>query len=308
MKEFLEQFHTRHYQWSDFFLFTMLLCMLLTEMGQLIGSLLVTLPMRAVTDPFWVMFGDYFSFIGIWIAVIFAMNVIQRNRPMLKTLGPAMRNNRISYLLLGLLIGFLMNGLCILAAWLNKDIALSFAGFQPLPLLLLLFAVFVQSSAEELTGRCYGYYRITRGYKSWFFAILINSLVFAIEHMMNPGVSFLPLLEIFLTGIFFGLCVRYFDSLWLPFGIHTMWNYTQNIIFGLPNSGLVSTYSIFTLDAANARQSFAYGPSFGIEGTLLSTGLHILACLITWYFGRKRKSQPYDPWMDLELQKSAASA
>ncbi len=33
-------------------------------------------------------------------------------------------------------------------------------------------------------------------------------------------------------------------------GVHMAWNYTQNIIFGLPNSGIVSGFSLFKLDAA----------------------------------------------------------
>lgn len=303
MDSFFEKIHTEHWQFSDFFILALISSVLLVALGQLAGDFIITALFHNSTDPFISIFGQYFSFIGIWIVVVANILIWRRNRPIIKTLGPALKNNNVKYLGLGLLIGFAMNGFCILIAWLNKDIALSFSSFEIGPLLALLFAVFVQSSAEELVGRCFGYYRITRGYRSRVFAVLCNSILFASLHLGNPGISALPIIELFLTGIMFGFCVLYFDSLWMAFGIHTMWNYTQNIIFGLPNSGVVTPYSVFRLDAANARQSFAYGPEFGIEGSVLSILLHCLVTVLLWYIGTKKQIVSYDPWLNFEADK-----
>ena len=300
MKSLFEKIHTPNFRWSDFFLFAMLSGLGLTILGQVVGDFLMNVCLGSLQGPMAEFLKMYLSFIGIWIVTLAVMALFRRNRPMLKTLGPTLTNNRISFFLLGLLIGFLMNGFCILIAWLNKDIALSFDSFQPLPLIFLLVAVLVQSGAEELIGRCYGYYRITRGYRSKWFAIFVNSVFFASLHGGNPGISALALIELFVTGLMYGACVRYFDSLWIVIGMHTMWNYTQSIIFGLPNSGIVSLYSIFHLDAANARQSFAYGPQFGIEGSLLSLTLHILSLIAVIYIGEKKQIKAYDPWIELE--------
>ena len=51
-------------------------------------------------------------------------------------------------------------------------------------------------------------------------------------------------------------------------GIHTAWNFTQNFLFGLPNSGLVSEASVFGLDAASAQDSLFYNVAFGVEGAI----------------------------------------
>jgi hypothetical protein len=51
-------------------------------------------------------------------------------------------------------------------------------------------------------------------------------------------------------------------------GIHTGWNFTQNYLFGLPNSGLVSEASVFHLDAANGITNLIYDWDFGVEGGL----------------------------------------
>ena len=72
-------------------------------------------------------------------------------------------------------------------------------------------------------------------------------------------------------GIIFSLIVYYYNSLWAAMCFHTLWNYTQNIIFGLPNSGAVSEYSIFKLEAASATSGFFYDVGFGVEGSIGST-------------------------------------
>lgn len=43
---------------------------------------------------------------------------------------------------------------------------------------------------------------------------------------------------------------------------------TQSIIFGLPNSGEVSYYSIYTMDVESARNGFFYDTAFGVEGSV----------------------------------------
>ena len=50
--------------------------------------------------------------------------------------------------------------------------------------------------------------------------------------------------------------------------MHTGWNFTQSILFGLPNSGTVSSYSLFKLEAASARSGLFYNVNFGVEGSI----------------------------------------
>ncbi|MBR5755344.1 MAG: CPBP family intramembrane metalloprotease, partial [Erysipelotrichaceae bacterium] len=121
-------------------------------------------------------------------------------------------------------------------------------------------------------------------------------------HFMNPGFTWLAMANIFFSGLLFSLFVYYFDSIWCPFGIHTGWNFSQSILLGLPNSGLVMPYSIFELDTASARNSFVYNVAFGIEGTVFSTIVLALACLVTFLIGRKRAGKPLDIWEKKDIQ------
>ena len=66
-------------------------------------------------------------------------------------------------------------------------------------------------------------------------------------------------------GIIFSLIVYYYNSLWAAMCFHTLWNYTQNILLGLPNSGLVPSQSLFRLNSG-AVSSLWYDTAFGLEG------------------------------------------
>ena len=62
----------------------------------------------------------------------------------------------------------------------------------------------------------------------------------------------------------------------------------ENILYGLPNSGNVSLYSVFKLDASTAMNSFAYNVGFGIEGTIVADVVLILATVAIYLWGSRR--------------------
>ncbi|AVM48974.1 CPBP family intramembrane metalloprotease [Mogibacterium diversum] len=176
-----------------------------------------------------------------------------------------------------------MNGACALTAYLHGDIKLSFAKFELFPILLMFIAVFVQSSAEELICRGFMYQRVLQRYSNPWVAILVTSLFFMALHLGNDHVSFFPLLDIFLTGLLFALMIHYFNSIWMAMACHTTWNFNQNILLGLPNSGEVSSYSIFVLDTKHDANSFAYNTGFGLEGTIMSVVVMLISIAIIFY-------------------------
>ena len=76
------------------------------------------------------------------------------------------------------------------------------------------------------------------------------------------------------------------------------WNYTQNNIFGLPNSGRVSDYSTFKLEAASAQSGLFYDVSFGVEGSIGSVIVFavVLAVII---FITRGKGEKHDYWAEV---------
>lgn len=284
MKTFFKKIHTENFRWYDeailvmlFATFMMIIC------GQIMGGL-VEMPFTHLiqndSTGYWRTFFMYFGFIGTWIVFMIEFLIVKKDRPILRTLWTAPKGNNIKYLGLGFLIGFVINIICAIVAVLNKDISLQYDSFNFIKLLLLFIAVFIQSSAEEMVCRGFIFQRLRRGYRHPAVAIILNSLLFTSMHLFNPGASVISMTAVLAAGLLFSLMVYYMDSIWCAMAAHTAWNFTQNLILGLPNSGLVSPVSVFKLDAATAKSSFAYSVEFGLEGSITAITVMIITGIV----------------------------
>ena len=293
------RFHTPWYSWHDNIIIIILIFLALLIITAILNSLF-NIPMSLIADPengALDMFLMYFSTIVQWVVFLGYPLLLKKDRPMVKALTPKAKGNNIKMFLIGLLLGGGQNALCILFAVLHGDVHLVFDSFKPLPLIAILIAVFIQSSSEELMCRNFLYQRLARGHKSPLVPILGNSLIFMALHLMNPGISAVPIIHLVAIAVLYSLFVYYFDSIWLPMAAHTAWNYTQNIIFGLPNSGIVPTFSIFRLEASTATSNFIYDPSFGVEGAPLALLFTVAIIVVTIILGRKYKEkEPLKVW------------
>lgn len=293
---------------TDIFVFAALLSFLLMILGEIFPTVINRflnvhdLGMRLAGDEDVVEFLlQYFNFYGIWIAFILIITIFKGNWPMWKAFLYNRHGNNFKAVLAGILLGGGMNGFCILMSYLNGDIKLTYNGFDPKLFFLFLFCVFIQSGAEEIADRCYLYQKLRRRYRWPVIAVLVNALLFMALHMGNPGVTTLGLLQVFLIGVLFSLIVFFWDSLWTVIWAHTAWNFSQSIVFGLPNSGIVSKYSVFKLDAASAVDGIFYNTSFGVEGSMganIMIGAAILIVLIIGLAGRRGEKKDY--WKELE--------
>lgn len=271
-------------EWRDQTAWVLFMGLLILIGGNIIGELL----MKDINleQAYWYTFMQYMSFWTIWVAVLFGIFAFKKNREIKNVLTTKAKGNRISYLLWGFLLGGVLNGFCAAIAFFNGDFKLEFVKFEFLPIVGLFLAVFVQSSAEEVLCRGVVYQRLLKATSkhSHAFAILVNSLFFAVLHLFNDGITFLSFYSVFIAGVFFSLMIYYYDSLWMAMASHTTWNFTQSILLGLPNSGASFPYSVFRLKKETLHQSFAYDIGFGVEGAVLSSVLMTLCCLgmIVW--------------------------
>ncbi len=238
----------------------------------------------------------YAVFIGIWIIVLLFF-LIPSNRKQFTKIKKS-EGNTLKNLGIGILIGFGMNAFCALCALLVGDIHLYFDSFYPISFILIFICVFIQSSAEELICRVYLYQKLRHAYKSPYVAIIGNALFFGLLHLGNEGVGVVPIVNIVLIGLLFSLIIYYFDSSWCVFAIHTAWNFTQNILLGLPNSGIVVPYSVFKLSAANARITFFYDPYFGIEGSWLSCVVIAIVIIVVIKLAKKKNAKTENMWLE----------
>ena len=215
--------------------------------------------------------------------------VVKKNRFLLDIVKPTAKRRSMSKLGIGILLGFLTNFFCILCALLHGDIKL-YLDFSAAEIPVMIFAficVFFQSTSEEIWCRVFMYDRINVHYPLWV-AIVVNGVVFGLLHSFNDGITALAMADLIICGLAYSLLRWYSGSIWTCFGIHTMWNFTQNFLFGLPNSGLVSEASIFHLDAANAVSNWVYSYEFGVEGAVPAVFIDLLLIAVIMVMATKK--------------------
>lgn len=147
---------------------------ILMVLGQFLGSFILGIPVgiAIVAHPqlqksaFLNTALMYVIFLGIWAVALFWILIKKRNRPILQAVGTKPQGNNGKYLLFGLGLGFALNGVCILVAWLHHDIALTYDAIHPLWFVVVFLTVFIQSSAEELLCRGFLYQKLRRSYKN----------------------------------------------------------------------------------------------------------------------------------------------
>lgn len=189
-------------------------------------------------------------------------------------------------IVVGLLVGFGMNALCILVAFLHGDIDMVPAGGSALLFLLSFIAVAIQSSAEELHYRAFACGRI-KAFAPVAYAVLASAFSFGYVHLLNNGVSFLAFVNIVLIGIFYALVLCRFNNFAFCCAHHTAWNFTQNFIFGLPNSGTPATLAM--ANPTHAASSIVYSADFGVEGAAVATVINIIAIAIVLVMAKRGK-------------------
>ena len=269
---------------------------MLVLVGGLVGSILVGW-LKESSDPYLATCGTYFYFIGCWIVTVALMFALRGDRPLLRTmLGSAAPGNRWGNTArmcgLGIAFGFIANALCIGIAYAAGGFQLTFDAFHIVPLLVIFACVFVQSGAEELICRGFLLQHVKRRYRCPWVAIGVSGLLFSVLHLMNTGITVLSFCTVTFVGIFFALVVYCTESLWFAMLAHTAWNFTQNILFGLPNSGIPAAYSVFKLNGGMGTASLFYDPVFGVEGTVTAVVIFVAMSAVVVYLFRDKLLKP----------------
>ena len=244
------------------------IALILTFVGSIFGGVLSAIVQVSILDlseAVSFVMNTYFPFIGLVILLLGYCFI--KEKEIFKSMGSAgkggLQGNTFKMLVFGLVLGFASNGACILVAWLNKDLSFFLQDISPTYFVFAFVCVLIQSGAEELLSRGYmqGALMERYGIKT---AILVNGLFFGLMHIPNDGMTVLAIMNVTLYGVVMSMVTYHFRSLWFCVAHHTAWNFTQNFIFGLPNSGFAAEESL--LELTGSRQSILYDVQFGVEG------------------------------------------
>lgn len=223
----------------------------------------------------------------IFMIAVFVLYARFKEKLSFRSLGFVTKNMPLSYL-----AGGAGAALCMLVLALICKVtgAMTFTHDAANIPLLILFAIgfVIQGLAEEVMCRGFLIAHITRRY-SVKTAVIASSILFALLHVFNlSGISFLALINLFLFGVFASLMFLYSENIWLCAGFHTVWNFVQGNIIGVPVSG-IPIPSVFKM-TANENMSAVNGGIFGLEGGIPVTVILVAGCLI-FYFLIRRKNK-----------------
>ena len=196
-------------------------------------------------------------------------------------------SSNIKCLIAGAFYGFCAMGICILAASIHGDISISAAPQKNTPMFIVAFlAVFIQASVEEVESRAFVFGKMKSEGVTLPWAVAVSALFFAYLHAANPGFGIVPFLSLAIVGVQYALAYHYIGNIWFTCTAHMMWNFTQDFIFGLPDSGKSAAASIYNSQINGS--SFFYDAAFGIEGSFMAISLNLLLCVVIVLIGRNR--------------------
>ena len=133
------------------------------------------------------------------------------------------------------------------------------AFLQVLAFRVVLFRLF-----EELLG-------------SWIAFVLV-AVIFGIAHLTNPNASLWSTLALIISDILLVAPFMYTRRIWLVWGIHMGWNFFQDGIFGMPNSGITRLKS--WIQPVISGPEWITGGSFGIEASVIAVCLSIGVAIV----------------------------
>jgi membrane protease YdiL (CAAX protease family) len=262
-----------------------------------VASGIVTIPFAVVLKMTDMLLLSALTLIGVLIATYIATRFI--NRKPFNAIGLAINKETMQQLGIGCLAGFLMmTGIFGVEYALGyvKVVATEFSFAQALQafgLALLFFGV--AGMFEEVLFRGYAFQTLVRGIKFIPASILVGAL-FGLAHLRNPNASAFGIINTTLVSVLFCLAYWRTRSLWLPFGIHFAWNFSQTTLYGFRTSGVdFSRYELTRLTQFGT--DWITGGAYGPEGGALAT-LAIILCGVYIYFSRFLK--PHDGVVVLE--------
>jgi membrane protease YdiL (CAAX protease family) len=188
---------------------------------------------------------------------------------------------------IGCLIGFLMmTGIFVVQLMLGwVDISwrgLSVVGAaQAIGWSLLVFAI--AAFFEEFLFRGYVFQTLIQ-WITFLPATTLMACLFALAHSQNPNVTTFALVNVGLANVWLSIAYMRTRSLYLPFGLHFTWNFSQTSLYGFPTSG-GSFQDQRVFDLVQQGPDWITGATFGPEGGALAT-LALVAG--TWYVLKSR--------------------
>lgn len=258
-----------------------------------LGSFLLNL-MTNISFAGFLLISALVTSLGITFSILIARRYLDRQS--FTSLGLQANWQAVYDLSFGFVLTGLMIGLIYLVEWVFGWLEVESYAWQVEPLgtltgsiltMLLLFGLV--SWQEELVSRGYWLQNLSEGLNRSL-GVLLSSAVFALVHVLNPNVSWIAFLGLFLSGLFLAYGYLRTKQLWLPIGLHLGWNFFEGTVFGFPVSG---QYSYQLIRQSTSGPELITGGAFGPEGGLILLPILLLGTAgIYWYTLNRDTDRP----------------
>ena len=175
----------------------------------------------------------------------------------------------------GLAVGAAMLGVAVALEWAGGLFQFSHASQPVMKAAAFTGMLFLVAAInEEATFRGYPFQRLVESITP-VGAIAVTSALFGFLHLGNPHHTWISTINTMLVGVPLAIAYLRTRSLWMPVGMHFIWNFLMGFVLGLPVSGI--TIPISVLQARVHGSGWMTGAEYGPEGGLLATGAIVLA-------------------------------
>ena len=196
----------------------------------------------------------------------------------IKSLGFRGKTPALEYLI-GLVIGAAMLliawGICLVT---GSAVCVGLSPEISPVILLFLLGFMVQGMSEEVLCRGYVMQSLSIRYTA-IVSVLLNALFFASLHLGNNSVSVLPIINIFLFGVFASLYMWKRGNIWGVSALHTAWNFAQGNLVGIRVSGNYMGPTVLKTQYQSTG-TLINGGGFGIEGGIACTIVFVVGIII----------------------------
>ena len=227
-----------------------------------------------------------FLFMTVFVTIFIIIYCTKIEKRSLKSMGFNKKTMLKEYML-----GFGIGALMILIAFI---IAVLLGGFNitwnPSTIsfgliLFFLMGFLLQGMSEEVLCRGYLMNTLTKRY-SIIFAIMFNSIIFALLHLANSGISIIAISNLTLFGIFASVYMLRRGDIFGVCAIHSAWNFVQGNVLGISVSGMPVNESIIYATTTDVNTLIS-GGSFGLEGSIIVTSVLLISIFICYKMPQK---------------------
>jgi membrane protease YdiL (CAAX protease family) len=191
-------------------------------------------------------------------------------------------------------IGFGLSGLMIVTCVLLIGVFGSYevVGFHSPGVLAYAFvSTAFYALLEDLLFRAILFRNVEVRLGTWLAIVLVAAL-FGLLHLGNDNASVSSSVALAVGDLSLAAAFVLTRRIWMVWGVHVGWNFFQEKIFGMANSGYTASDNL--IDAAVSGPAWVTGGAFGVENSVpgVLTSIAVGVLLMTWAYRKKQVVPP----------------